>query len=463
METISRRKFLGLSAAAAAATIVRPASGGFADTLRVAVLGARVRGIVHAGNLAGQHGCQVTTICDVDESVIGPAMRTVEKAQGKPPRFETDLRRVMDDRSIDIVTIALPNHWHALAAMWAMQAGKDVYLEKPISHNVLEGRLLVQAARKLGRICQAGMQCRSHPGMRQAIDYVRSGRLGRVKLVRGLCYKWRPAIGRVEEEPKKPAWYDLWCGPAPDRPMHRRQLHYDWHWQWDYGNGELGNQGVHQLDLARWGLGRSGAPHAVTTIGGRLGPRDDGETPNTSLTWYDYGDCEILFEVRGLPTAAFEKTKIGVIFYGTDATLVCSSYTGGTVLDREGHVIQRFDEPGDHYGNFIDAVRSHRAEALNADIEEGHQSSMLVHLGNISYRLADDRPWTGAKPAMSDRSSQEAMARMLDHLHTDRVAPDRLRVGARLEFDAARERFNRADVNAFLSRPYRQGFTMPRV
>jgi predicted dehydrogenase len=463
MEAITRRRFLGISAAAAAGAIVRPASGGSADTLRVAVLGARVRGIVHAGNFAGRHGCQVTTICDVDESVIAPAMRAVEKAQGKPPHFEPDLRRVMDDRSIDIVTIALPNHWHALAAMWAMQAGKDVYLEKPVSHNVLEGRLLVQAARKFGRICQAGMQCRSHPGMRQAIDYVRAGRLGHVKLVRGLCYKWRPAIGRVEGEPKRPGWYDLWCGPAPDRPMHRRQLHYDWHWQWDYGNGELGNQGVHQLDLARWGLGRNTAPRAVTTVGGRLGPLDDGETPNTSLTWFDYGDSEILFEVRGLPTSQFEKTKIGVIFYGSDATLVCSCYTGGTVLDHKGQVIQRFDEPGDHYGNFVDAVRSHRADVLNAQIEEGNQSSLLVHLANISYRLAGNSPWSGAKAVLSDRSSQDAVARMLEHLHADGVAPDRLRVGPRLEFDAVNERFARADANAFLSRPYRQGFAMPSV
>ena len=463
MEGISRRRFLGLTVAAAAATIVRPARAGAADTLRVAVVGTRVRGIVHAGNFAGQHGCMVTTICDVDESVIGPAMRTVQNAQGKPPRFEPDLRRVMDDRSIDIVTIALPNHWHALAALWAMQAGKDVYLEKPISHNVAEGRLLVQAARKLGRICQAGMQCRSHPGMRQAIDYVRSGKLGHVKLARGLCYKWRPAIGRVEQEPKRPGWYDLWCGPAPDRPMHRRQLHYDWHWQWDYGNGELGNQGVHQLDLARWGLGRTSAPRAVTTIGGRLGPLDDGETPNTSLTCFDYGDCEILFEVRGLPTAAFEKTKIGVIYYGSDAMLVCSSYTGGTVLDHKGHVIQRFDEPGDHYGNFIDAVRSRRAEALNADIEEGHQSSLLVHLGNISYRLAGDTPWAPPKTVLSDSSSQEAITRMLEHLHRDGVTPERLRAGPRLEFDVASERFARADANAFLSRTYRQGFALPQV
>jgi predicted dehydrogenase len=245
--------------------------------------------------------------------------------------------------------------------------------------------------------------------------------------------------------------------------MHRRQLHYDWHWQWDYGNGELGNQGVHQLDLARWGLGRSTAPRAVTTVGGRLGPLDDGETPNTSLTWFDYGDSEILFEVRGLPTAPFQKTKIGVIFYGTDATLVCSSYTGGTVLDHRGQVIQRFDEPGDHYGNFIDAVRTRRTDALNADIEEGHHSSLLVHLGNISYRLAGGSPWAGAKPALSDSASQEAIARMLEHLHTDGVAADGVRAGPRLDFDARSERFVRADANALLSRPYRQGFAMPQI
>src|SRR5262249_34748384 len=201
-------------------------------------------------SLAGKHNCLITTICDADEAVIGPAMRHVEKVQGKAPKFEQDLRRVLDDKSIDIVTTATPNHCHALIAIWAMQAGKDVYVEKPVSHNVSEGRRIVETSEATHRICQTGTQSRSMTGMREAMDYLHSGKLGKVKLARGLCYKLRPSIGKVKgpQPIPKTVDYNLWCGPAPMTPLMRRHLHYDWHWIWAYGNGDLGNQGIHEMD-----------------------------------------------------------------------------------------------------------------------------------------------------------------------------------------------------------------------
>jgi predicted dehydrogenase len=462
--SVTRRRFLQ-AAVVAALPFGRGAAAPIrTDPLRVAVLGVNGRGRVHVANFAGRHGCIIDTLCDVDEDIIAPAMRAAEEAQGKLPRFQRDLRRVLDDRTIDIVTIATPNHWHALAAIWAMQAGKDVYLEKPVSHDVAEGRCLVRAVRRTGRVCQAGLQCRSHPGMQKAMAYVRSGKLGRVQLVRGLCYKWRPPIGRVHEEPQARSSldYNLWCGPGPLRPPHRKRLHYDWHWQWDYGNGELGNQGVHQLDIARWGLGKNAPPRAVMTIGGRFGPSDDGESPNTEITLYDYGDCQLIFEVRGFFSPPYQDTKIGTIFYGSEGTLVCPSYSGGFVLDPAGNTIERFDGSGDHYGNFIEAVRRRRPDSLAASIEEGHQSTLLCHLGNISYRLGTTVPLGRIPAGLADAKAVEAFGRMREHLKTAAAIDDQApcRFGPRLEFDA--ERFvNHPAADALLSRPGRAPFTLP--
>jgi predicted dehydrogenase len=492
MRPLSRRDFLNSStvaaALAAAGSLVdglpaeepkaaKAAKKGLAnDRLRVAVIGVRGRGMSHVGGFTNDAlNCEVATICDCDEAVIGNAMKAVEKKQGKPPRYEKDLRRVMDDKSIDIVTIATPNHWHSLAAIWAIQAGKDVYVEKPVSHNVSEGRRVVEAARYYQKICQAGTQSRSTTGMRAAIGYVLSGKIGKVTLSRGLCYKRRESIGKVSgpQQPPKTMDYDLWCGPAPNKPPMRNTkfgtVHYDWHWIWDYGNGDLGNQGIHEMDKARWGLGKNTLPNSVISVGGRFGYVDDGETANTQICVYDYGDCELIFEVRGLPTGDYKGAKVGNIFVGPDGYVVCPNYSSGVAYSNSGEVVQKFTggNEGAHFANFIDAVRSRKRELLNGDIEEGHLSSALCHLGNISYRLGQLAP-LGVDPAefASDKLAAETLVRMREHLKDNKVSPEttQYHVGPRLTLEPKTESFvgqGSEPANAMLTREYRKGFEVP--
>jgi predicted dehydrogenase len=486
MRFLNRRDFLHDSALLAALTGAGLASDSLAlaaepkpakkkaganDQLRIAVIGVNGRGNNHVHGFAGKNNCVVATICDCDtsEKVIGRAMKSAEKAQGKAPKFEQDLRKVMDDKTIDIVSIATPNHWHALAAIWALQAGKDVYVEKPVSHNVSEGRRIVEFARKLNRICQAGTQSRSNPGMRQAIEYILAGKLGKIKLARGLCYKSRKSIGKVTGEQPIPKTidYDLWCGPAPKKPLMRERLHYDWHWIWDYGNGDLGNQGIHEMDKARWGLGKKELPLSVVSVGGRFGYIDDGQTANTQICVFDYGDCELIFEVRGLPTKSLLGTSVGNIFYGTEGYLVCPSYRGGTAFSPKGEVIQKFDGGNDqlHYDNFIKAVRERKADGLNGDILEGHLSSALCHLGNVSYRLGSEQPFSKQTKAFGDdKEAYETLARMEEHLKDNKVPLDSTsyRVGVKLAIDPKTETFvNNMAANRYLTREYRQGFVVP--
>jgi predicted dehydrogenase len=437
------------------------------DTLHVAIIGVHGRGKDHVKGFAGQHNCIVTTICDADADVVGPAMSRAEKAQGKAPRFEQDLRRVLDEKSIDLVSIATPNHWHALAAIWAMQAGKDVYVEKPVSHNVSEGRRIVETARKYQRICQTGTQSRSQAGMRQAMDFLHSGKLGKIRVARGLCYKWRPSIGKVNSPQPIPSSvnYDLWCGPAPDGPLMRKHLHYDWHWIWDYGNGDLGNQGIHEMDKARWGLGKSQLPRSVVSVGGRFGYVDDGQTANTQICVYDYGDVELIFEVRGLTTRKLHDVIVGNIFHCEDGLLVLPSYSGGVALSLDGSEMQRFGGGGDHFGNFVQAVRSRRASDLNADILEGHLSSALCHLGNASYRLGVEQPFSKQMRAFGDdREAYETLLRMREHLEDNKVPLDSTlyRVGRRVTIDPVTETFvDDSEANRLLTREYRKPFVVP--
>ncbi|MFO0843596.1 MAG: Gfo/Idh/MocA family oxidoreductase [Gemmataceae bacterium] len=435
MRRIDRRSFLSETAFLTACAAMAPAAGRLAadekaaatkggpasDKLRVACVGVRGQGMSHVRGYAGRHNCVVTTICDVDSGVIGPAMKHVKGKQGTEPAYEKDIRKVVEDKNIDVISIATPNHWHALAAIWAMQNGKDVYVEKPVSHNVLEGRRIVEASRKYNKICQTGTQSRSQPGMREAVQFIHDGKIGTVKLARGLCYKRRDSIGKVDGPQKPPETmdYDLWCGPAPLKMPHRNSkkngtVHYEWHWVWDYGNGDLGNQGIHEMDKARWGLKKDCLPNSVVSVGGRFGYVDDGETANTQIICFDYGDCELLFEVRGLPTKGRTYGKgemkgdkvtafVGNVWYGSNGFVVCPSYHGGVAFNNDGEVVKKFEGGGDHFGNFIKAVRSRKKEDLNADILEGHLSSALCHLGNVSHRLGKPEPFATGRPRSSRR------------------------------------------------------------
>jgi predicted dehydrogenase len=488
MRSITRRHFLKDSAFLAAALAgagsarlgraadVVANTGKKEDQLRVAIIGVHGRGMDHVGGFLNKElNCSINTICDVDEAVIGKAMKAVEGAQGKAPKYEKDLRRVLEDKNIDVVTIATPNHWHALAAIWAMQAGKDVYVEKPVSHNVSEGRRIVEAARQLNRICETGTQIRSMPGIREAIQYLQDGKLGKVNVARGLCYKPRPSIGKVSgpQQPPKTMDYDLWCGPASNKPPMRNTkngtVHYDWHWTWEYGNGDLGNQGIHQMDVARWGLGKKEVAPAVVSVGGRVGYIDDGETPNTVICVFNYGDSELIFEVRGLPTQKYLGADVGNIFHCADGYLVCSTYSTATAFSPKGEVIKQFGSKNDndnhHYANFVKAVRGRKAGDLNADILEGHLSSALCHLGNISYRLGTDQPFNKQTNAFGDdKAAAETLARTAEHLKDNKLNLDTTtyRVGRSLKVDPKAETFvGDKEADAMLTRQYRKGFEVP--
>jgi predicted dehydrogenase len=434
------------------------------DQLRVAVVGVNGRGKEHVSGFAGRPDCLVATICDADTAVIGNAMSIAEKKQRKAPKFEQDIRKVLDDKTIDIISIATPNHWHALAAIWAMQAGKDVYVEKPVSHNVREGRRIVETARKNNRVCQTGTQIRSSTGVREAMDFLHAGKLGKVHVSRGLCYKGRNSIGKVEGEQPIPKTidYGLWSGPAPIKPLMRKHLHYDWHWIWEYGNGDLGNQGIHQMDVARWGLGKNELAKSVISVGGRFGYVDDGQTANTQICLFDYGDSELIFEVRGLKTDPYKNARVGNVFHCAEGYMVLGSYEGAIAFDPNGQVIKKFGGGGDHFGNFVQAVRSRKMEDLHADILEGHLSSALCHLGNISYRLGKPEPFSQKSHAFGDdKEAYETLARMEEHLKANSVPLDATsyQVGRKLAFDAKSEKFvHDKEANALLTREYRKGF-----
>ena len=424
MSDINRRTFLASAGSGVAALGLagRVRAAGPNDQLRVAVVGIRGRGRSHIAAFCARDDTSVAALCDVDSRLFAERAREVEQKTGKAPQLVGDLRHLMDDKSIDIITIATPNHWHALAAVWACQAQKDVYVEKPVSHNVSEGRKIVQAARKYGRIVQTGTQSRSSEGVQQAIEFLRSGQLGKIFLSRGLCFKPRGSIGQKADGPV-PAGvdYDIWLGPAPERAFNPNRFHYEWHWNWDYGNGDIGNQGIHQMDLARWGLGKDSLPSHIESTGGRFGYKDDGETPNTQVASFRYDDCELVFEVRGLPTNDEKGVKIGNLFYGPEGYLVLNGDKWATFFGDKEEPGPSGDGGGDHFGNFVKAVHARKPDLLNAEILEGHLSSALCHLGNMSYRL-----------------------------------------GRSLVFDPKAETFGTDEVaNALLTREYRSPFTMP--
>ncbi len=399
METITRRDFVkGAAAGIGAASVLlgtsRSAWAQANDRIRIAVIGINGRGKSHLDGFIGRENVEVATICDIDENLFGPRIKSYFEEKGqKAPKIETDMRKVMEDDSIDAVSIATPNHWHSLAAIWACQAGKDVYVEKPCSHNVFEGRKLVEAAAKYDRIVQHGTQIRSSKAIIEAMQMLQDGVIGEVYMARGLCYKRRGSIGIKPDEPV-PAGvdYDKWLGPAPERPFNPNRFHYNWHWHWDYGNGDIGNQGVHQMDVARWGLG-VGLPTRVTTMAGMYLFDDQKEVPNTILSSFDYPDAGpkgkmMVFEVRPWHTNDEKGAKIGILFYGSEGYMVIDSYDHYKVYlgDKEEPGPER-EEGGDHYGNFLDAVRAHDPKMLNAPIEEGHLSASLCHLGLASAKL----------------------------------------------------------------------------
>jgi predicted dehydrogenase len=423
MNNIDRRRFLlGATSAFAPAMITRSFASPN-DRIRVAVIGFHGQGGSHIRAITGlkSQNIELAALCDVDESVIAKKMKELEKSDLRPKTY-TDIRKLLEDKSIDAVSIATPNHWHALATIWACQAGKDVYVEKPASHNVFEGRKMVEAAAKYKRIVQIGTQSRSSPALQEAVQKLREGVIGEVYMARGLCFKWRDTIGKKKDGPV-PAGvhYDTWLGPAQVRPFNENRFHYNWHWNWEYGNGDNGNQGIHEWDIARWGLGVT-VPTKAMSMGAHYMFDDDQQTPNTQVCTEEFevnGKKKMLvFEVRhwisnheggigegrsssddGVPPPAGQtpplkrdrergSNTIGNIFYGSEGYLVISGYhTYKTFLGKKQEPGPSRTGGGNHHANFYEAMRSRKKSDLNGPVEEGHYSAICMHLANISYRV----------------------------------------------------------------------------
>jgi predicted dehydrogenase len=419
-------------------------------------------------------------ICDVDAEVRGKVAAKLT-SKGKCDSY-ADVRRLLEDKDIDAISTATPNHWHALVSIWAAQAGKDVYVEKPVSHNVWEGRQIVHAARRYNRVIQTGTQSRSSTGIHDAIAWLRAGNLGSIKHVTATCYKRRATIGKLESPLQIPKSidYDLWCGPAAKVDILRPRLHYDWHWDFNTGNGDLGNQGIHQMDIARWILGQSALSPRVLSVGARVGYDDAGNTPNTQIIFHDYPAAPLIFEVRGLPASAdltegnkkevmdqYRGASIGVVAHCQGGYLLVggAAGSGGIAYDPSGKIIQEFKGVKNHFETFITAVRSRKTETGWGTIEEGHLSSALCHTGNISHQLGAKAPVARiAEQIKAMPEFTDSFNRMLDHLRANKVGLDGsvLTLGAPLKMDPAAERFIDNDqANRLLTRDYRKPFVVP--
>jgi predicted dehydrogenase len=438
------------------------------DKLRVAVIGLRGYGRTHVRAWKARSDVEIAYLCDAD---LGVGQRVAEKEFGngnRPPNLVTDMRRIFDDRDVDAVSIATPHHWHALAAVWAMQAGKDVFVEKPVSHNVREGRVMVAAARKYGRICQAGTQRRSHGIVNAMARYMLDGKLGKVSLAHCLTFKRRPPIGPTgEHTAPENVTLDLWLGPAQRKPITRQRFHYDWHWFWDYGNGAIGNNGIHRVDVARWAMGLGNVGTHVISLGGRLGQPDAGETPNTQLTVHTFDNATIVHQIRGLPTGPYKHYRDGVVFFGTEGVI---AYAGRQAVrfDDNGAIQQVFEGTDEnHFDNFVEAMRSRNRERLNADIHEGHLSSALCHLANISYRLgkpATERDITRALESVPSQDDvRETFRQLREHLVENRIELDKtpLTLGPWLKLDPATDSPFEPEAEPYLWREYRAPFVLP--
>lgn len=400
MSTCSRRRFLAASAGTLAAAATANAWArvlGANEKMRLAVIGINGRGGDLWNWAIGVPDVEIAIMCDPDERVLARQQRKLADKTGREAELVQDMRRVFDRRDIDAVLVATPNYWHALATIWACQAGKDVYCEKPVSHTPWEGRQMVAAARKYDRIVQAGLQNRSDTGLRAFLDWNRDGRLGRLKHVHTAWFRRRDPIGRVARPTDVPSEvdYDLFCGPRDLGPLMRKELHYDWHWQTPFGNGELGNNGVHMIDESRWMAGL-GLPKRVLHVGERLLWDDDGDTPNVVMVVYDYGNLKLVAETRSLPETPGAKDAwkrhgrdmASCLYF--ESGMFAGSRGGGTAYDNEGNKIQDFkgDSGGGHMRNWLDAVRSRNRSSLITEIEEGRISTDLCHYGNIASRVA---------------------------------------------------------------------------
>ncbi|NIP26511.1 MAG: Gfo/Idh/MocA family oxidoreductase [Phycisphaerae bacterium] len=483
MSRFTRRDFIKGSMAVGASIALAPHSRvlGANNDIRIAVIGVGGQGGGHMGYFHKIPGVRLVAICDADKAHIEKRARDFEKKNNVKLKTYMDARKMLDDKEIDAVTTATPNHWHALISIWACQAGKDMYCEKPVSHNVWEGRKIVEAARKYNRIVQTGTQKRSDEGLMEAFDYINKGNIGKIKVSRGFCYKPRFRGNGIVNGTNGPIPtpegldYNLWCGPAEMKPLTRKQLHYKWHWVWNTGNGDLGNQGIHEMDLARWALNDPKLAPRVCSIGGRFAVGDAGETANTQIVYLDYKPAPLVFEVRGLPRKKgdssmdhYRGTRIGMVVECENGYFVGGG-GGGWIYDNNDKKVKqcRGGGGGGHHQNFIKAVRSRKVSDLNADIEKGHLSSALCHMGNVSYLLGKKMSVDEIKKAVGGNAVlMEAFERMLEHLNANQVDLDKepITMGPMLTMDPETEKFTGelSDMaNMYVKRNYREPFVVP--
>lgn len=478
----TRRQMLRNGVAGAAgvgfAAALRPSLGalGANERIRVAVAGINGRGNAHIDAFAEMDGVEIVYLVDPDSRLFANQVNHVkEKSKGRSnPTGVQDIRKVLEDKNVDVVSIATPNHWHSLMTIWSCQAGKDVYVEKPMSHNIHEGRVAVQAARKYNRVVQHGTQSRSDKKFAKVAALAASGKLGKLKISRAICYKsgsgltTRGDIGFAPvETPPAELDFNLWCGPAKNLQYHTNLVHYRWHNFLATGNGDLGNQGVHQMDIARWCIPGATLPKSVMSFGGRLGFYDQGDAFTTEMSVMDFGDTQLIFETRGLPSPKHLKTQVGNVLH----------FDGGMLIDGEFYpdgsdkpaplpeVEVKLGPGGSHFKNFIEAVRSRKNAELNAEILEGHFSAACCHLANMSTRLGSKVPFNPCVPAISENKDLlDVYTRTIEHLKANGVDTDKsgYTLGRKLIVDAKAEKIvGDAEANALLTRDYPEGFEVP--
>ncbi|HOD83764.1 MAG: Glycosyl hydrolase family 109 protein 1 precursor [Planctomycetes bacterium ADurb.Bin126] len=480
MSHLTRRQFLNRSALAAV-TVSGPWLApsrvlGANDEIRIAVIGCGVRGAgSHVPEFSRIKGVKVVAVCDPDRTRADGTAKGIKAKYGNECDAVYDVRKLMERKDLDVISVATMQYWHALPTIWACQTGRHVYVEKPLSHFIWEGRQMVNAARKYNRIVQVGTQNRSNRGYEDLGKWLKEGGLGKIQYVTCCANKPRKSIGKRSEPLPIPETldYELWCGPARKEPIFRDRIQYDCSFTWNMGDGESCNQGVHEIDIARWILGYKTLPRRTMSIGGRFVFNDAGDVPNTQILFYDYADVPILYEIHNLPrdkscmTPQKWNTLPDIRGMRTGVCVQCEGgYTlGTTAYDKDGKKIKSFSRGENHFQNFINAVRSGKREELNADVEEGHLSTIITHAGNVSYRLgkpasaAEQRKQIGETPCMV-----EMHERLMKYLKGIEVDPDTAILGPWLECDVKKECFKGdAKANEIAKGWYRSPFTLDEV
>jgi predicted dehydrogenase len=498
MNPITRRSFLS-SSMAAGLVLGKPGRAnslerfrGPNETVNLAVVGlgdttakggVGGRGHQLISRIRELPGVRIVALCDVDQTFLDRERSALKDREPAVATYK-DIRQVLDEKTVDAVVIALPNHWHALATVWAAQAGKDVYVEKPFSHDLWEGQQMVAAARKYGRIVQVGTQNRSSTVLSQAFHDLRSGQIGAIRYAHALVYRARDGIGRVDAPTPPPGSvdYDLWCGPAPKTPLMRKQLHYEWHWFWSTGNGEMGNNGIHEIDICRWALGHEQTPPRALSIGGRFAFHDCGETANTQIALLDYQPAPLICEIRNVkvakgasPLGRFRGQNHGIVI-DCEGGYFAGDAAGGVIFDRKGRKIKEVPDDGSyrmleaaHLSNFADAVRSRKSSDLAAEALQGHISTACCHMANVSHRLGKESSPAAVRSTIEGNPElTDAFDRCRKYLRENGVDldSDRPVVGPWVTFDPKDERFVGGfaeAANKLSRREYRKPFVVPEV